>query len=133
MAIQKKYARVIDDIRKKYGKVINLEKSPMVLIEILRAYGKSFDDDGGGGTSTVAVGISPGTGGGGGTGSGGTGTGGTGTGGTSPGTSTVAVGITPPSDPSERVEIEEILRIVLKLQKQVSAIGKQLERLERPG
>lgn len=119
--------RIIKEIQKKYGNVIDLEKSPFILIEILRNYGKLFDDNGGGGvspgTSTVAVGVSPGTGGGGGV-SPGTGGGG----GVSPGTSTVAVGITPPSS-SERVEIEEILKVVLNLQKEIKVIGKQLARL----
>jgi hypothetical protein len=129
--------RIIKQIRDQFGDSIDLAKSPAVLIEILRQFGRAFDDDGTGGvspgTSTVAVGVdSGGTGTGGtgtgGTGSGGTGAGGTGTGGVSPGTSTVAVGITPPSS-SQRVEIEEILKIVLSLRKDVAAVSKRLDRI----
>jgi hypothetical protein len=124
--------RIIKQIRDQFGDSIDLAKSPAVLIEILRQFGRAFDDDGTGGvspgTSTVAVGVDSGGTGTGGTGSGGTGAGGTGTGGVSPGTSTVAVGITPPSS-SQRVEIEEILKIVLSLRKDVAAVSKRLDRI----
>ena len=124
--------RIIKQIRDQFGDSIDLAKSPAVLIEILRQFGRAFDDDGAGGvspgTSTVAVGVDSGGTGTGGTGSGGTGTGGTGTGGVSPGTSTVAVGITPPSS-SQRVEIEEILKVVLALRKDVAAVSKRLDRI----
>jgi hypothetical protein len=83
------------------------------------------------GTSTVAVGITPGTGGGGGTGTGGTGTGGTGTGGTGTGgtgggTSTVAVGITPGEQNPGGISNELVLRSVLDLRRDVRAIAKVL-------
>ncbi len=124
--------RIIKEIRDRFGDSIDLVKSPMVLIEILRQFGKTFDDDGTGGvspgTSTVAVGVDSGGTGTGGTGTGGTGAGGTGTGGVSPGTSTVAVGITPPSS-SDRAEIEQILKAVLALRKDVATISKQLQRI----
>jgi hypothetical protein len=124
--------RIITEVRDRFGDSIDLVKSPMVLIEILRQFGKTFDDDGTGGvspgTSTVAVGVDSGGTGTGGTGTGGTGTGGTGTGGVSPGTSTVAVGITPPSS-SDRAEIEQILKAVLALRKEVATISKQLQRI----
>jgi hypothetical protein len=124
--------RIITEVRDRFGDTIDLVKSPMVLIEILRQFGKTFDDDGTGGvspgTSTVAVGVDSGGTGTGGTGTGGTGTGGTGTGGVGPGTSTVAVGITPPSS-SDRAEIEQILKAVLALRKEVATISKQLQRI----
>jgi hypothetical protein len=124
--------RIITEVRNRFGDSIDLVNSPMVLIEILRQFGKTFDDDGTGGvspgTSTVAVGVDSGGTGTGGTGTGGTGTGGTGTGGVSPGTSTVAVGITPPSS-SDRAEIEQILKAVLALRKEVATISKQLQRI----
>jgi hypothetical protein len=124
--------RIITEVRDRFGDSIDLVKSPMVLIEILRRFGKTFDDDGTGGvspgTSTVAVGVDSGGTGTGGTGTGGTGTGGTGTGGVGPGTSTVAVGITPPSS-SDRAEIEQILKAVLALRKDVATISKQLQRI----
>ncbi|HEY4186638.1 MAG TPA: hypothetical protein VGP07_16290 [Polyangia bacterium] len=123
--------RVVEEIEKRYGSVIDLKKSPGVLIEILRNFGGVVRDDPPG-TSTVAVGITPGTGGGGGTGSGGTGSGGTGTGGTgtggvSAGTSTVAVGITPPEhDPGDDVANSVVLRAVLALRGDVRAISRIL-------
>jgi len=115
MATENEFDHVVEEIRQHYGNVIDLEQTPFVLIEILRNFGKLFDPDPDGG---------------GGTGTGGTGTGGTGTGGVSPGTSTVAVGISPPPPPPTGYnEIEEILRVVLNLQKEVANIGIQLERL----
>lgn len=53
-----------------------------------------------------------------------------GTGGVSPGTSTVAVGITPPSDVFDRAAMEEVLKAVLKLQKQVSVMSKQIAKIK---
>lgn len=52
-----------------------------------------------------------------------------GTGGVSPGT--IAVGITPPGSVEQWADIQEILKAVLKLQKQVATIGKQVERVAR--
>lgn len=107
---QKRRDQIIREIRNRYGDVINLETSPLVLIEIIRNYRNVFDDDDGGG----------------------------GGGGVSPGTSTVAVAgpdspPTPPSPPSppesERFESEEILKALLKLQKQVNTLDKKLDRL----
>jgi vacuolar-type H+-ATPase catalytic subunit A/Vma1 len=49
-----------------------------------------------------------------------------GTGGVSPGTSTVAVGITPPGSTSQLAEIQEVLKAVLKLQKQFAALSKKV-------
>lgn len=129
--------KIVAEIRKRYGEVIDLDKSPLVLVEVLRNYGRQFVDDGAGGVSpgtisTVAVGVDSGTGTGGtgtgGTGTGGTGTGGTGTGGVSPGTSTVAVGVTPPTS-NFNVEIEEILRVTLALQKGLRDISQKIDRL----
>jgi hypothetical protein len=65
MKLQQKHARIVKEIGKKYGNVIDLERTPAVLIEILREYGSVFANDGGGGggggggVSTVAVGITP--------------------------------------------------------------------------
>jgi hypothetical protein len=134
MMTREQSLRIIEEIKKKFGDTIDLNKSPFVLIEILSNFGRFFDGPGSDDTvSTVAVGISTDTGGGGGMGAGGTGSGGTspgtgGGGGVSPGTSTVAVGITPPTS-NRQVEIEEILRVVLRLQKDIKGISQQLERL----
>ncbi len=63
---------VVKEIEKKFGSVIDLKKSPGLIIEIIRAYKNKLGDIGGGpggvdpGVSTIAVGIDAGTGGGGG-------------------------------------------------------------------
>lgn len=60
--------RLMDEIIKRYGKVIDLEKTPDVLVEILRQHGGIFQTDGGGGAggvgsvSTVAGGMGSGSG-----------------------------------------------------------------------
>lgn len=65
MKNSEKHQKLIKEIVKKYGIIINLQETPGVLIEILRNYGKIFTNGGGGGggmgpgTSTIAVGISP--------------------------------------------------------------------------
>ncbi len=103
-----KQQRMIREIRERYGDVIDLATSPMVLIEIIRNYRGivAGDDDGGGGVS--------------------------------PGTSTVAVAgpdspPTPPSPPSlpesDRFQVDEILRAVLRLQRQVSTMEQKLDRM----
>src|SRR5687768_3117582 len=111
---QKRRDQAIREIRNRYGDVINLETSPLVLIEIIRNYRNVFDDDDGGG----------------------------GGGGVSPGTSTVAVAgpdspPTPPSPPSppesDRLEIDEILKGILRLQKQIDTLDKKLDRLTQSG
>ena len=140
MATQKRVTSLVAEIKKKYGKVIDLDKSPLVLVEIFHQYGEALKGVGGGvdggtgggtggvspGTSTVAVGINSGR-----SRFGEDDDGGTGTGGVSPGTSTVAVGITPPESIFGHLELEEILKAVLKLQKEVSTMGAQIERIAR--
>lgn len=54
-----------------------------------------------------------------------------GSGGVSPGTSTVAVGITPPASLDSVAEIREVLQALLKLQKQVATMNKQIERMAK--
>jgi hypothetical protein len=111
MANREKQDRVIREIRERYGDVINLSTSPSVLIEIIRNYRNIFEDDDA-------------------------------TGGVSPGTSTVAVAgpdspPTPPSPPSppesDRLEIDEILKGILLLQRQIDTLDKKLDRLAPPG
>ena len=41
--------KIVREVIKKYGDTINLKETPYLLIEILRAYGKLFDDGGDGG------------------------------------------------------------------------------------
>jgi hypothetical protein len=97
--------QIIDQISQRFGRVIDLDKSPFVMIEILRQFGHALDPDDGGG------------GGGGGVGGGGGG-----------GVSTIAVGITPP-EAGERIELADLMRAVLRLQRDVNEIGSKLDRL----
>lgn len=144
MATKKKHTQVIAEIEKRYGRVIDLQKSPNILIEILRNYGKLFTGENGDGgvkpgidgtggvkpgtVSTVAVGISSGVSGGGGVNPG-VNPGVDGTGGVNPGTvSTVAVGINPETPQNVFDTLNEILKAVLKVQRQVNVLGKQTER-----
>ena len=71
----------------------------MVIIEILRNFGDVLDPDDGGG----------GGGGGG-------------------GVSTIAVGITPPEQ-GEHVQLADLMRIVLNLQRDIRAMSARIERL----
>jgi hypothetical protein len=125
MTKEREQLKAVEQIRRKYGKVIDLEKNPLVLVEIIRQHGRTFlevgDHNLNPSVSTVAVGVNDGGGGGGGGG-----------GGVSPGTSTVAVGITPPGSIFQRSEIEEVLRAVLKLQKQMDAMDQRIERIAKP-
>jgi hypothetical protein len=43
----KKEEKLVKEIIKKYGPVINLKESPYIMVEILRKYGPIFQDDGG--------------------------------------------------------------------------------------
>jgi hypothetical protein len=99
MANIQRHTRIIEEIQKRYGAVIDLRKSPGVLIEILRNYGRILAEDNGDG--------------------------GTGTGGTGGGTSTVAVGITPPEQgPDDQVSNAVLLQAILKLQRDVKALSR---------
>ncbi len=104
---QNRHDQIIRENR--YGDLIDLETSPLVLIEIIRNYRNAFDENDNGGK-----------------------------GGVSPGISTVAVAgqdspPTPPSPPEpERFEGEEVLKSLLKLQKQVDTLDKKLDRLAPP-
>ena len=99
MTDRNRYRPVVDQIARRYGRVIDLDKNPMVVIEILREFGHVLDgEDGGGG------------GGGGG------------------GVSTIAVGITPPES-GQRVELADVMKVVLKLQRDVKDIGKRIDRI----
>jgi hypothetical protein len=41
--------KIVREVIKKYGETINLKETPYLLIEILRGYGRLFDDGGDGG------------------------------------------------------------------------------------
>jgi hypothetical protein len=65
MTDQEGHLPIVHQISRQYGRIIDLERSPFVMIEILRNFGHALDDDGGGGggggggVSTIAVGITP--------------------------------------------------------------------------
>ena len=106
--IQQKHRRIVKEIAKKYGKVIDLERSPFVLVEIIREFRHQFDDDNGGG----------------------------GGGGVSP--SSIAGSGPPdppepppsPPDPPESPELEGIVtRMLLTLQKDIKALNRKLDKI----
>ncbi|HLL76640.1 MAG TPA: hypothetical protein VK421_15405 [Pyrinomonadaceae bacterium] len=81
-ATQQRHGQIVREIGRKFGTVIDLERTPFVLVEIIREFGHRFDDDGGGGG-----------------------------GGVSPGVSTVAVGITPPDEGVTDVLVRTLLTV----------------------
>ena len=101
MALPKRQSALVNEIAKKYGSVIDLKKSPAVLVEILRNYGRVLDPDPGGGT-----------------------------GGVSPSSIAVAgpPPPPPPPPPSEAgdVRLADVMRAVLNLQRDISSINKTL-------
>jgi hypothetical protein len=103
MTDRERHQRIVEQIATRYGRVIDLDKSPLVMIEILRTFGRALDTDGGGGS-----------GGGG-------------------GVSTIAVGITPPQGGDENVGIADLVQVVLRLQREVGHMRAQLEHLAGPG
>ncbi|MDQ3982405.1 MAG: hypothetical protein M3271_06960 [Actinomycetota bacterium] len=99
---QERLRPIVDQIGKRFGRVIDLDKSPFVMIEILREFGHVLDDDGGGG------------GGGGG------------------GVSTIAVGITPPTS-EEPVELADVMKAVLRVQRDLSDIKTRIDTISPGG
>jgi len=45
---KKQHEKIVRDVVKKYGYIIDLKKSPFLIIEILRRFGPIFDDPDGG-------------------------------------------------------------------------------------
>ncbi|SFU78438.1 hypothetical protein [Nitrosospira multiformis] len=109
---------VIREIREKYGDEINLATSPLVLIEIIRNYRNILDNDGGGGTLEAMPGI------------GGTLEAMPGIGGTLEAMPGIG-GTLEMGTPSNRTD--EILKAILRLQKQVVTVEKKLDQLVPPG
>ena len=100
MSNRDKFLPIVQQIAERYGRVIDLQKSPFVMIEILRSFGHALDEEGGGGS-----------GGGGGVGS------------------TIAVGITPPES-GEQIDLADVMKVLLSLQRDVKKISAQLGRAE---
>jgi hypothetical protein len=103
MATKTQNARLVKEIAKKYGKMIDLERSPSVIVEILREFGHLFSP---GGDVAMEGGMGPGT-----------------------GVSSIA-GSGPPQ--AGEVESAVVLRAVLALQKDVKSLSRKLDRLS-PG
>jgi len=99
MSDRDNFLPIVEQIVKRYGRVIDLEESPFVMLEILRTFGHALDEDGGGGS-----------GGGG-------------------GVSTIAVGITPPES-GDQIDLADVMRVLLSLQRDVKKISSQLNRAE---
>jgi hypothetical protein len=80
---------IIGRVTKKYGPTIDLKANPEVLIEILRTFGRLFDDDPDGGSLPGGVPEPP-----------------------------------PPPDPCivERITMEDVMRAILKLTREVATI-----------
>jgi hypothetical protein len=58
-AMNREQKAAIAKVIKKYGSKIDLETNPEVLIEVLRSFGRLFDDDGDGGAKPGGVGPDP--------------------------------------------------------------------------
>lgn len=103
MATKTSNARLVKEIAKKYGKTIDLERSPSVIVEILREFGHLFSP---GGDVAMEGGMGPGT-----------------------GVSSIAVAGPPQAG---EIENAVILTAVLALQKDVRSLSRRLDRLS-PG
>ncbi len=100
MTEQERFLPIVDEIAARFGRVIDLDQSPFVMIEIIRNFGHALDDDNGGG----------------------------GGGGVGGGVSTIAVGITPP-EAGEEVELVDVMRVVLTLQRDIKRMSRRLDQL----
>jgi hypothetical protein len=88
--VAKQDDKVVRQIIKRHGEVINLRENPAVIIEIIRQFGRVFDEDGG-----LPGGVPP----------------------------------SPPPGPTSiqgSISNEELMREILKLQRAVSRITKQI-------
>lgn len=93
MTDQERHLPIVHQISRQYGTVIDLERSPLVMIEILRNFGHALDDDNGGG----------------------------GGGGVGGGVSTIAVGITPPES-GEDIQLIDVMRVLLGIQRDLAQL-----------
>jgi hypothetical protein len=102
--IQQKHRRIVKEIAKKYGNVIDLERSPFVLVEIIREFRNRFDEDGGGGGGGVSPSSIAGSG--------------------------PPDPPEPPPSPPEPPELEGVLtRMLLTLQKDVKELNRKLDKI----
>ena len=103
--IQQRDRQIVKEIEKKYGKVIDLERSPLVLAEIIREFGRQFDEDDGTG------GVSPGV-----------------------KDSSIAVAGPPdppePPDPPDPGDLEAVVtRLLLTMQKDIKALNRKIDQI----
>lgn len=97
---QQKHRRIVKEIQKKFGKVIDLERSPLVLVEIVREFGPQLsDEDGGGGEG----GVSP--------------------------TSIAVAGPPDPPDPPDEMPEGVVTRLLLTMQKDLKALNRKLDNI----
>ncbi len=99
MALSKKETALVKEVEKKYGSLIDLKKSPAVLIEILRTFGRrALNGTGGVGSVSSVAGSS--------------------------------AAVDPPlREPADEVQLTDILKAVLKLQREVKTIAKEVSQL----
>jgi hypothetical protein len=92
MSERERELEIVNEIAKRYGHVIDLEKQPFVMVEILRNFGREFDNGQGGGPPGTPPSTIAGTG------------------------------------PGEEIELVDVMRVVLNVQREVLGIKAQLER-----
>jgi hypothetical protein len=105
MSDQERHLPIVDQIAKQYGGVIDLDRSPFVMVEILPNFGHALDDDdnGGGGGGGVGGGVS-----------------------------TIAVGITPPES-GEDIQLIDVMRGLLGVQRDLAQLQGRVEQLIEAG
>jgi hypothetical protein len=106
--LQQKHRRIVKEIEKKFGRVIDLDRSPFVLVEIIREFGHQFDEENGGG----------------------------GEGGVSPSSIAVAGPPDPPEDPPapdapDDPELPQgmVTKLLLTMQKDIKALNRKIDQL----
>jgi hypothetical protein len=107
MTDQERHLPIVHEISKQYGGVIDLDRSPFVMVEILRNFGHALDDDDNGG-------------------------GGGGSGGVGGGVSTIAVGITPPES-GEDIQLIDVMRVLLGVQRDLAQLQGRVDDLIEAG
>jgi hypothetical protein len=98
MSQRERELAIVGEIAKRYGEVIDLKKQPFVMVEILRHFGREFENGGGGG----------------------------GGGPQAPPPSSIAI-----AGPGEEVELNDLMKVLLNIQREILAIKARLERAGR--
>jgi len=103
---------IVDEIAKRYGDVVDLRTSPFVMIEILHTFGHALDHASGFGRTSGHASDHEG-----GIGSGG-----------APGTPPSSIAI---AGAGEHVDFNDIMKVLLNVQREIRQIAARLERLEQ--